>query len=202
MSAAELELVCSAPLHELQLLLLSLAVKAHFHEQQRAGSSGSKRGCSSSSASVRRQQQRQQNLSAAQHPHLLAMLQACGLSSQQAAAAAAAWPPADTAVACLTDQVVFSKLNATSARCADYARDIVDRYVRQQEQQLQQREQQQQQQQLQQPPQQLVEQQQQIEQQETHESCSTQALIRTFFTMSYPAALMLLEAGVHSFQSE
>jgi hypothetical protein len=206
MSAAELQLVCSAPLHELQLLLLSLAVKTQLHEQLRGDSSGGRSGSSSSttSGSVRRQQQRQQSLSAEQQPHLLAMLQACGLSSEQAAAAP--WPPAVTAVTCLSDKVVFSKVLASFVRCSDYARSIVEKHLRQQEHQLHRRHQQEQQQRLsqvqQQQQQQLVEQQQQMEQQQMDDGCSTEALLRVFFTMSFPAALMLLEAGMHTFQSD
>jgi hypothetical protein len=78
--------VRNAELAQLQLLLLTVAVKTRCHEQQVPGSS------SSSSSSRRRQQQQQLSLDVSRHRNLLQMLQELGLSDPQAAVAP--WPAA------------------------------------------------------------------------------------------------------------
>jgi hypothetical protein len=81
-AAAEADdrLMRTALLPQLQLLLLAVTLKTHYH------TAGSTPGSSSSGSS--RQQRQQQSLHASKHRHLLAMFKECGLSEQQAAAAA------------------------------------------------------------------------------------------------------------------
>uniref|UniRef100_A0A383VZ32 Uncharacterized protein n=1 Tax=Tetradesmus obliquus TaxID=3088 RepID=A0A383VZ32_TETOB len=78
--SAAAELLCSvgAEVQQLQLLLLTLAVKMRCNEQHRIFSSYRQ---------LRQQRQPHPSLDPARHRHLLAMLRDCGLSEQQAAAA-------------------------------------------------------------------------------------------------------------------
>jgi hypothetical protein len=79
---AEVQLLRSHELPQLQLLLLTLGIKLRCNEQHIPG-----RPPSGSSSSNRRQQQHQcVELDSARHRRLLAMLQEWGLSEQQAAA--------------------------------------------------------------------------------------------------------------------
>jgi hypothetical protein len=80
MKPAEVRLLRSHQLPQLQLLLLTLALKLRCNEQHVPG------GLSSSSSNRRQNQDQHVQLDSVRHKHLLAMLQEWGLSDQQAAA--------------------------------------------------------------------------------------------------------------------
>jgi hypothetical protein len=76
----------TALLPQLQLLLLAVTLKTHYHTAGSTPGSGS--SGSSRQQRQQQQQQQQQSLHASKHRHLLAMFKEYGLSEQQAAAAA------------------------------------------------------------------------------------------------------------------
>jgi hypothetical protein len=105
----------SPELPQLQLLLLTIAVKTRCHEQRAPGRS---------SSSSRRQQQQHLSLDVSRHRYLLEMLQEFGLSNPQAAVA-----PWSEAVAEAVMPTCYTKLFTTSVQQFRCSSTVMQQYL-------------------------------------------------------------------------
>jgi hypothetical protein len=119
MKPAEVRLLRSHQLPQLQLLLLTLALKLRCNEQHVPG------GLSSSSSSSNRRQSQDQHvqLDSVRHKHLLAMLQEWGLSDQQAAA------PLPQALAAASRLIVVPRIFTRLAEKLWCSTTVVQQYL-------------------------------------------------------------------------